>query len=262
LYEHPKVENIFIHPAMGDSSLAVGNAVLADISENNRKPDQNHYQISTTFLGADYSEDLEKFVANFSDRTIEMRKMESPDEEISELLQQNKIVGLWTGRMEWGPRALGRRSIILNTFDRDVNNVLNDRLNRTEFMPFAPVVLDYMAKTYFPKYDPKVPAADYMTITYDTTPAYHELLQATVHVDGTARPQIVHRDTSPMYYDIINKFYKSTDCAALVNTSFNAHEEPILSSPETAIRALKTNRVDYLVMDGYLFHLKSIETIQ
>lgn len=256
LYEHPKVENIFIHPAMGDSGLSVGNAILADLNETGQGLDQNQYRISTTFLGADYSSELEDFVQQFSDDSITMHKMEHPDQEVSELLRQNKIVGLWTGKMEWGPRALGRRSIILNTFDRDVNKILNDRLNRTEFMPFAPVVLDYMAKTYFPDYDPKVPAADYMTITYDTKPAYHELLQATVHVDGTARPQIVYRDKSPLYYSIIDRFYKSTDCAALVNTSFNAHEEPILSSPETAIRALKSNRVDYLVMDKYLFYFK------
>jgi carbamoyltransferase len=259
LYEHPSVENIFIHPAMGDSGLAVGNAILADLKEAGRQPDVNRYQISTTFLGADYSSELKEFVQEFTDDTITMHKMEHPDLEVSDLLKQNKIVGLWTGKMEWGPRALGRRSIILNTFDRDVNKVLNDRLNRTEFMPFAPVVLDYMAKTYFPDYDPKVPAADYMTITYDTKPAYRELLQATVHVDGTARPQIAYRDKSPLYYDILDKFYKATDCAALVNTSFNAHEEPILSSPETAIQALKSNRVDYLVMDTYLFYIKDNE---
>ena len=100
--------------------------------------------------------------------------------------------------MEWGPRALGNRSIILNTFDKDVNKSLNDRLNRTEFMPFAPSVIDYCANEYFPKYNPKVPAADYMTITYDTNPKYHELLQATVHVDGTARPQIVKKENQPI----------------------------------------------------------------
>ena len=154
--------------------------------------------------------------------------------------------------MEWGPRALGSRSILLNTFDRTVNDSLNKRLNRTEFMPFAPAVLDYKASEYFPKYNPEVPAADYMTVTYDTAQEYHEKLQAVVHVDGTARPQIVKRATTPYYYDILDEFFKISGCGAVVNTSFNAHEEPIVSTPQTALNALATNRIDILVMDDYM----------
>ncbi|MAO32383.1 MAG: carbamoyltransferase, partial [Crocinitomicaceae bacterium] len=172
------------------------------------------------------------------------------------LLYKNKIIGLWNGPLEWGPRALGNRSIILNTFDKTVNDTLNKRLNRTEFMPFAPVVLDKCAKKYFPKYEFKVPAADYMTITYDTDPKYHDLLQATVHIDGTARPQVVNKHISPLYYSILNEFHNISGCGAMVNTSFNAHEEPILSNPTTAINSLLTERVDYLVMENYLFYLK------
>ena len=123
-------------------------------------------------------------------------------------------------------------------------------------MPFAPVVLDSYAKKYFRKYDSNVPAADYMTMTYDTDPKYHKLLQATVHIDGTARPQIAYKDISPFYYSILSEFNKISSCGALVNTSFNAHEEPILSTPETAINALLTNRVDYLVLEEYLFFKK------
>jgi len=159
--------------------------------------------------------------------------------------------------MEWGPRALGARSILLNTFDKSVNDSLNKRLNRTEFMPFAPVVLDSIAKKYFPKYDINVPAAKYMTITYDTEKSYHDMLQAVVHVDGTARPQVISKEDNDYYYKILRSFYKISGCAALVNTSFNAHEEPILSNPYTAINALLTNRIDYLVMEEYIFNMKS-----
>tara|TARA_Y100000739_G_scaffold227811_1_gene238106 strand:- start:1061 stop:2863 length:1803 start_codon:yes stop_codon:yes gene_type:complete len=256
IYEMNDIANIFIHPAMGDSGLAMGNAILSDIEFGSKEYCKGKYSLKHTYLGPNYSSDLIDFINKFDESEIEFFKMENPSLEIAKLLFNNKIIGLWNGRLEWGPRALGSRSIILNTFDKSVNDSLNNRLNRTEFMPFAPVVLDIHAKKYFPKYDSNVPAADYMTMTYDTDPKYHKLLQATVHIDGTARPQIAYKDTSPFYYSILSEFNKISSCGALVNTSFNAHEEPILSTPETAINALVTNRVDYLVLEEYLFFKK------
>ncbi len=256
IYEMNDIANIFIHPAMGDSGLAMGNAILSDIEFGSKEYCKDKYSLKHTYLGPNYSSDLIDFINKFDESEIEFFKMENPSLEIAKLLINNKIIGLWNGRLEWGPRALGSRSIILNTFDKSVNDSLNNRLNRTEFMPFAPVVLDSHAKKYFPKYDSNVPAADYMTMTYDTDPKYHKLLQATVHIDGTARPQIAYKDISPFYYSILSEFNKISSCGALVNTSFNAHEEPILSTPETAINALLTNRVDYLVLEEYLFFKK------
>tara|TARA_B100002052_G_C15886337_1_gene601714 strand:- start:1956 stop:3752 length:1797 start_codon:yes stop_codon:yes gene_type:complete len=254
IYENNKISNIFVQPAMGDSGLALGLALIT--SFNNNLCSLEAFKFENTYLGPDFSSDLKLFVSKFRDHNIKVNKMINPGKEVANLLADNKIVGLWTGKMEWGPRALGSRSIILNTFDKNVNDSLNQRLNRTEFMPFAPAVLDSYAKKYFPKYDFSVPAADYMTMTYDTNPKYKNILQATVHIDGTARPQIVYEDKSPLYYNIIKEFSKISNCGAIVNTSFNAHEEPILSSPETAINALKNKRVDFLVMDDHLFELK------
>lgn len=256
IYETDVVKNIFIHPAMNDSGIALGNAVLSDLKLSKKTSIENSYMIHDTLLGANYDKELLNFIENFNDSSISLVKMEDPAKEIAKLLYENKIIGLWQNSMEWGPRALGSRSIILNTFNKEVNQTLNDRLNRTEFMPFAPVVLDYKSKEYFPKYDSNILAAKYMTLTYDTKKEYHSILQATVHVDGTARPQVISRKESPFYYDILNNFYELSGCGALVNTSFNAHEEPILSSPETAINALLNKRVDFLVMENYLFELK------
>jgi carbamoyltransferase len=253
IYELPYIDNIFVQPAMGDSGLALGNAILLDIEERSGEYLSRQYAFENTYLGPDYSNDLKKFVSSFSSRRFQMQKMNNPSQTVARLLKENKIIGFWSGKMEWGPRALGSRSIILNTFDKSVNDTLNERLNRTEFMPFAPVVIDEIADTYFPNYKSEVPAADYMTVTYNTDPEYHEILQATVHVDGSARPQVIRRNENALYYDIIKDFYKITGCGALVNTSFNAHEEPIVSSPEVAFRALETGRVDCLVMDDYLF---------
>lgn len=252
IYELPWVENIFVQPAMGDSGLALGAAILADIRHNGKDGLTREYAFENTYLGPNYEDDLDQFIGSLDSNIYEAVKMEDAPKQVAQLLADNVIVGFWQGSMEWGPRALGQRSIILNTFDKTVNQTLNDRLNRTEFMPFAPSVVDYRSKDYFPKYDPKIPAADYMTITYDVLEEHHKQLQAVTHIDGTARPQVVKRESNPYYYDIISEFEKITGCGAIVNTSFNAHEEPIVSSPAVALNALKTNRVDVLVLNGYL----------
>ncbi|MCB9252286.1 MAG: hypothetical protein H6605_07440 [Flavobacteriales bacterium] len=255
IFEMDDVENVFIQPAMGDSGLALGAAVMHDVKSNN-KTLTDSYKFQTTFLGPEYSEDLESFIKTVGPE-YDVRKMEQPAREIAKLINDNVIIGFWHGSMEWGPRALGHRSMILNTFDRKVNDTLNQRLNRTEFMPFAPSVIDYMVKTYMPAFDDNCPAADYMTITYDVDPKYHDLLQAVVHVDGTARPQIVRKEANPYYYDIIDEFYKLSGCGAIVNTSFNVHEEPIVSTPETAFKALKDDRIDVLILEDYYLKKKS-----
>lgn len=256
LFEHELVENIFVQPAMGDSGLSMGAAILADLEiHQNYSTDQ--YRFEHTYLGPDYTKDLNDFIAAINAAEYEIENMgETAAMTIAQLMNENKIVGFWHGQMEWGPRALGKRSMILNTFDRSVNDTLNQRLNRTEFMPFAPSVIDYMVKTYMPKFEEKDIAADYMTITYDVDPAYHEQLQAVVHVDGTARPQVVKKETNPYYYDIIDAFYKLTGCGAIVNTSFNVHEEPIVSTPASAFKALVDQRIDVLVLDQYLIKRK------
>lgn len=254
IYEMPEVENIFVQPAMGDSGLSLGAAILADISMNNKPANTADYKITDTYFGPDYTEDVDSFIKTIK-HEASISKMEQPAKQIAQMMKDNLVIGFWHGRMEWGPRALGKRSMILNTFDRTVNDSVNKRLSRTEFMPFAPSIIDYMIDTYIPTYDTKCPAADYMTITYDVDPKYHEQLQAVVHVDGTARPQVVKKETNPYYYEIIDEFYKLTGCGAIVNTSFNAHEEPIVSTPQSAYKALKEDRIDALVLDKYLIKI-------
>ena len=255
IYETKGVSNIFVQPAMGDSGLAIGLAMLGDIDLTKKSKEDRHYAIKDTYLGPDYTKDVTSFIEGIKEEAI-VRKMDAPAKEIAQMLMDNQVVGFWHGTMEWGPRALGRRSMILNTFDRNVNDSVNKRLNRTEFMPFAPSIIDYMMETYIPSYKKECPAADYMTVTYDVDPKYHDQLQAVVHVDGTARPQAVKKETNPYYYEIIDEFYKLSGCGAIVNTSFNAHEEPIVSGPEFAYKALKEDRIDSLVIDNYLILVK------
>jgi carbamoyltransferase len=255
IYEMAEVDNVFVQPAMGDSGLAMGAAMLADIQENKKDINTRDYVYSDTYWGPAYDDEIEGFLQQIAGEATVV-KMEQPAKQIAQLLKDNQVVGFWHGHMEWGPRALGKRSMILNTFDKTVNDSVNKRLSRTEFMPFAPSIIDYKVKTYIPAYDESCPAGDYMTITYDVDKQYHEELQAVVHVDGTARPHVVTKESNAYYYDIIDEFHKLTGCGAIVNTSFNAHEEPIVSTPAVAYKALKEDRIDVLVLEQYLISIK------
>ncbi len=125
-----------------------------------------------------------------------------------------------------------------------MNDWLNERLGRTEFMPFAPAVLESDAANLFVGYDdsPTVRASRFMTVTYDVVDEWHERLQAVVHVDGTARPQVVRHVDNPRYHDIIAAYHRISGIPAIINTSFNMHEEPIVESPSDAIRAFKAGQ--------------------
>ncbi len=152
--------------------------------------------------------------------------------------------------MEMGPRALGARSILANPAQREVNDSINKRLQRTEFMPFAPFVLDVDAERLYDVDARNRYACRFMTITTRVKPEWASRIPAVVHVDGTARPQIIERAVNPLYYDILDAFKRITGLPSLVNTSFNAHEEPIVNTPTEALQALADNRIDFLVCDG------------
>jgi carbamoyltransferase len=151
--------------------------------------------------------------------------------------------------MEFGPRALGHRSILARPIDKAINDQLNERLRRTEFMPFAPSILAEYSNLYFQNYAEDHVASEYMTITYDVNDAFKQKIPAVVHVDGTARPQVVHRQKEPAYHKIISEYHKLSGIPLIINTSFNMHEEPIVCTPQDAIRSYKANCVDVLVMD-------------
>ena len=251
LRELPNVDNIFIQPAMSDAGLSLGAAVLGE-RETSKK--NAFYPMKDTYLGVDFSNEIPIFIELINKKYphLAVLKPENPPDLIAQFLITDKIVGFYTGRMEWGPRALGRRSIIANPFRKEVNIELNRRLNRTEFMPFAPSILDYKAAEYLIDFDEDCPASDYMTLTYDVETTYHEQLQAVVHVDGTCRPHIVKKENNAYYYAILEAFYVRSGCGVLVNTSFNTHEEPIVATPQNALNALLEKRIDILVLENYV----------
>jgi len=162
-----------------------------------------------------------------------------------------KVLGLFQGRMEFGPRALGNRSILASPTDARINDDLNKRLNRSEFMPFAPSVLAERCGEIFEHFEKGSHAAEFMTATYTVKETWLARIPAVVHVDGTARPQAVCREKNPRFYDIIKAFESITGLPVVVNTSFNAHEEPIVCCPGEALQALREKRMDALLIEDF-----------
>ncbi|MEL6318161.1 MAG: carbamoyltransferase C-terminal domain-containing protein, partial [Pseudomonadota bacterium] len=171
----------------------------------------------------------------------------------ADLLAEGKAIGWMQGRMEFGPRALGARSVLADPRSATINDSLNARMERSEFMPFAPYVAAEDADQVFELPAGARAAARFMTITCAVRPEWRERLKAVTHVDGTARPQLITREENPLYYDVLAEFKRRTGAPALVNTSFNAHEEPIINSPAECARALRDDRVDAVLTDHALW---------
>jgi carbamoyltransferase len=165
------------------------------------------------------------------------------------MLLAGRVGAAYIGRMEFGPRALGARSILARPDDASINAELNQRLERSEFMPFAPYVLDEDADKVFEISELNRYTARFMTITCAVREEWRRRIPAVVHVDGTARPQIVCDRANPLYAEILHRFRRATGLPVLVNTSFNVHEEPIVNSPRECLRALLDRRVDFVVTE-------------
>jgi carbamoyltransferase len=173
---------------------------------------------------------------------------------VVELLTNDKIVGWFQGRMEFGPRALGARSILASATDIKITKILNERLHRNDFMPFAPATINDTAKKCFIDWEPDHFSSRFMTLCYKCTPFLKEKCPSVVHVDNTARPQVVFQEDNPKYFELLNKYIKKTGNPVLINTSFNHHEEPIVNSPYDAVRSLLKRNVDFLAIGNHLVH--------
>jgi carbamoyltransferase len=171
---------------------------------------------------------------------------------VARLIHEGSVVARFNGRMEYGPRALGNRSILYRASEPEVNQWLNQRLGRTEFMPFAPATLYEERGRCYKNIDGAELSAQFMTLTFDCTDFMKRTCPAAVHVDGTARPQLVTEATNPSFHCILKEYYRLSRVPSVINTSFNMHEEPIVNSPRDAIRAFLQGNLDYLAIGNLL----------
>tara|TARA_A100001037_G_scaffold246949_1_gene228775 strand:- start:707 stop:2407 length:1701 start_codon:yes stop_codon:yes gene_type:complete len=245
--ELPGVDEVFVFPHMGDGGLTVGSACLA----NHVLTGASKVEFDSVYLGPNFDDtQIEDCLESYGAR-IKFQHLNDKVERTVEDLLEEKVVGYFDGRMEFGPRALGARSILYHARDRSVNDWLNQRLRRTEFMPFAPVTPVEYAPDCYIGWQESDACTPFMTKTFDCTEAFSRGHQAVVHIDGTARPQIVTQDRNGDYYQVVKSFCDRNGDRALINTSFNAHEEPIVCSPHDAVDSLLDDTVDVLVIGSY-----------
>jgi carbamoyltransferase len=246
LAESLPVDEVFIVPPMGDDGLVIGGVLQFLLDRDGLAAWlKQRYRLGNVYWGGDHDGAVAASFAGAGAGGV-VRCDGDPVDLTADWLAAGRIGALYCGRMEYGPRALGTRSILANPADAQVNRTLNERLRRSEFMPFAPVVGQDDAADIFDLGGVNRYAARFMTICCAVREAWRERIPAVVHIDGSARPQIIRRADNPLYFDILAAFAARTGLPVLVNTSFNVHEEPIVNRPEECLKALLDGRVDFV----------------
>jgi carbamoyltransferase len=245
LAESLPLDELFVFPAMGDDGIAVGNALVFLLQRDGLATWlKQRRRLDDVYLGRDYDGCIDQCLGAAPDVR---RVAGAPADVATELIRADKVGAIYAGRMEYGPRALGNRSILASPHDHAINDNLNRRLDRSEFMPFAPYVLEEDAARVFAITAANRYAARFMTITCAVKQEWRDRIPAVVHIDGTARPQIVREETNPLFAGILRRFRDATGLPVLINTSFNVHEEPIVNRPDECLKALVDGRVDFVV---------------
>lgn len=264
-------ENIWIQPASGDAGGALGAALFVwyKYLNNQRFADGVRDSQSASLLGPEYSD--EEIVEFLKEQGIPYKKFDHLElsSAVAELIEQGNVIGWFQGKMEFGPRALGSRSIIGDARNKEMQTKMNLKIKyRESFRPFAPTVLSEEVANWFeldrespymllvaPVKDNKKLDADSAlkgASGFDKLRAVRSLIPAVTHVDYSARIQTVKREDNPLYYDTINEFFKKTGCPVIINTSFNVRGEPLVCTPSDAFRCFMRTEIDYLVLGSFL----------
>jgi carbamoyltransferase len=253
--------DVWIQPAAGDAGGALGAALLARHRHagGERRPADGTDEMQGALLGPSFSD---KHVERFLEREdVPHERADDPVRRAAQLLADGNVVGWFQGRMEWGPRALGNRSILADPRRRDMQRVVNRKIKfRESFRPFAPSVLAERASDYFDLDRP----SPYMLLVTQVRGAevegeglerLHRIdspVPAVTHVDGSARIQTVHAETNPRYHDLLSAFEALTGCPVLINTSFNVRGEPIVCTPADAYRCFRRTHMDALAIGSFV----------
>jgi carbamoyltransferase len=276
-------ENIWIQPAAGDAGGALGAALHTwyQVLNNPRKVDLEMDAQKGSYLGTEYSdEEIHQYLSSQNAPCIKLSEDELP-ESVAELITKSSIVGWFEGRMEFGPRALGSRSILGDARSSEMQTVMNLKIKyRESFRPFAPSILYDEVSEWFDMAGTNQTNDDfhspYMLVVgpirdkkktdqsralnnlygFDRLKAIRSQIPAVTHVDDSARIQTVHPTTNRKYYNMIKSFHSKTNCPVIINTSFNVRGEPIVESPEDAYRCFMRTEMDYLVIGSFLLDKK------
>jgi carbamoyltransferase len=241
----PEVNKVFIQPAANDGGISLGAAIYGSISMG----DKVNFEM-IPYTGDEFTDD--QIIAALKDKNYEYEYYDDIERKLALLLSEDKLIGNFQGRMEFGPRALGNRSILSSPIHKETWEKINNLKGREVWRPLAPAVL-YDKQTEF--FDSNV-FSPYMTKNFNVIDKMKEKIPVATHVDGTARVQSVTKEYNNRFYDIINEFYKITGVPVLINTSFNVRGEPIVNTPLEAINSFEKIGLDYLALKNYLIKRK------
>ena len=244
-------ENVHIPPSPGDGGSAIGCAqYLYYIHKKQRRiivQDHAKRIQENVYVGPSFSNDEIKSFLEENNIDYEYLTREQLLQTTAKLISEQNVVGWYQGKIEWGPRALGNRSILADPRDSKMKDVLNEKIKHRElFRPFAPSILEEYVSEYF---DLNIPSPYMLFVAKVKKP---DKIPAVTHVDGTGRLQTVSREANPLYYDLINDFYKITGVPVVVNTSMNVRGEPIVNTPEQAYAMIIKTEMDYIMMGNYM----------
>ena len=244
-------ESVHIPPSPGDGGSAIGCAqYLYYIHKKQRRiivQDHAKRIQENVYVGPSFSNDEIKSFLEENNIHYEYLAREQLLQTTAKLISEQNVVGWYQGKIEWGPRALGNRSILADPRDSKMKDVLNEKIKHRElFRPFAPSILEEYVSEYF---DLNIPSPYMLFVAKVKKP---DKIPAVTHVDGTGRLQTVSREANPLYYDLINDFYKITGVPVVVNTSMNVRGEPIVNTPEQAYAMIIKTEMDYIMMGNYM----------
>jgi len=250
------VETVSVFPHMGDGGLSIGGVWWNLAMES--KLNTSDPLLNSAYLG--HVRDIEPSTASKQKITkgLIVQNLEDSDlaSKVAEIIFTGGVVGIHRGSIEFGPRALGNRSILADARNIEMVRELNKRCGRTEFMPFAPVILEEFFDEFMETSNKSLQPFYFMTMTCNVRKEVRHLIPAVTHVDVTARPQIVTSTSNKFLYEVVRSFYELSKVPVLINTSFNIHEEPINGNFNDSVKCLRQGVVDYLVGEGVMYSLK------
>lgn len=246
-----ELDELFVFPGMSDTGNSVGAALWLHEKLEPGFLGRRAMRLETVYWGTDPDHAAIRAELDSRGLVYEEAGLVEVTERTAQAMHRGQVVGWFQGAMEFGPRALGNRSMVAAPTDKSINDWFNARLERSEFMPFAPSALAEYADEVFENVAPGRHAAEFMTITFDVKKAWQARIPAVVHVDGTARPQLVRRDRNPKYWALIERYRQLSGIPLILNTSFNVHEEPIVCGPKEAVQAVVDARVDHLAIGPF-----------
>lgn len=252
IIEQTPFKEMYVQPAAGDAGGAIGAALLTEVLITGKRPEYvlDHANFGKSFTNEEIKKFLDETGVTYEFIPEEDKLLQTIADEIA----GGKVIGYFAGRFEWGPRALGYRSILADPRRADMKDIVNTKIKfREPYRPFAPSVLVEHVEEFFDIPQPaKHYPARFMLYVVNVKPDKRQVIPAITHVDGTGRLQTVFKETNPRYWKLINAFYQKTKVPLVLNTSFNLKGEPIVTSPKDAFSTFSRSGIDTLVLENYI----------